>query len=275
VTSSAPKRRNDKPAAPARRGKRVAHRRGLLRLLPSPAAVGAVVLVAAGIGAVGIPPDAGSGMIEASAQTLDGTYAGTDAGTVSATTVSRTFDRQRTQRQVAAQAEQLQRALEAESTQVEKRANQLKKNEKKKQREKKRKERQSKQWVLPVTGYHLSARFGESSGLWSSNHTGLDFAGPSGSKIVSVAAGTVKETGSSGAYGNRTIITLNDGTEIWYAHQSSIEVSPGQKVAPGDLIGYTGSTGNVTGPHLHLEVRPDGGDPVDPYDALVSHNVDP
>ena len=52
-------------------------------------------------------------------------------------------------------------------------------------------------------------------------------------------------------------------------------VTPGERVAPGQPIGYTGSTGNVTGPHLHLEVRPGGGDPVDPAAALREHNVNP
>ena len=49
----------------------------------------------------------------------------------------------------------------------------------------------------------------------------------------------------------------------------------GQQVAPGDVIGATGSTGNVTGPHLHLEVHPGGGGPADPYAALVAHGVTP
>ncbi|MCW2799329.1 MAG: hypothetical protein JWQ70_801 [Aeromicrobium sp.] len=140
------------------------------------------------------------------------------------------------------------------------------------------KELQKNQWVLPVTGYHLTARFGERSGLWATVHTGLDFAGPSGSTIVSVAAGTVKSTGYEGAFGNRTIITLLDGTDIWYCHQSRIAVKPGQKVGPGQVIGYTGSTGNVTGPHLHLEVHPNGGGEgtaIDPYPVLVQHGVRP
>lgn len=137
-------------------------------------------------------------------------------------------------------------------------------------------ERIRNQWVLPVVGYHLTARFGQGGGLWSSGrHTGLDFAGPSGTPIVAVAGGTVTSAGYEGAYGNRTIITLADGTEIWYCHQSSIQVTVGQKVAPSELIGHTGSTGNVTGPHLHLEVHPGGGDPVDPYAVLVSHDVTP
>lgn len=137
------------------------------------------------------------------------------------------------------------------------------------------KELQKNQWVLPVTGYHLTARFGQRSGLWATVHTGLDFAGPSGSTIVSVAAGTVKSTGYEGAYGNRTVITLLDGTDIWYCHQSRIAVKPGQKVGPGEVIGYTGSTGNVTGPHLHLEVHPGGGDAVDPFPVLVQHGIRP
>jgi len=130
-------------------------------------------------------------------------------------------------------------------------------------------------WVLPVTGYNLSARFGQRSGLWSTVHTGLDFAGPSGSTIVAVAGGTVVSADYEGAYGNRTVIQLDDGTTIWYCHQSRFGVKPGDKVGPGDVIGFTGSTGNVTGPHLHLEVHPGGGAAVDPYTALVEHGVTP
>ncbi|MGH3358613.1 MAG: M23 family metallopeptidase, partial [Nocardioidaceae bacterium] len=69
--------------------------------------------------------------------------------------------------------------------------------------------------------------------------------------------------------------TLEDGTEIWYCHQNAFAVSEGQVVAPGETIGEVGSTGNVTGPHLHLEVRPGGGEPVDPYAALQEHGVTP
>lgn len=131
-------------------------------------------------------------------------------------------------------------------------------------------------WVLPVVGYRLTARFGQSGGLWSSGmHTGLDFAGPSGSPISAVAGGVVTSAGYEGSYGNRTIITLPDGTEIWYCHQTSFSVSVGQQVAPGDPIGLTGATGNVTGPHLHLEVHPGGGAAVDPFTALVAHGVNP
>jgi murein DD-endopeptidase MepM/ murein hydrolase activator NlpD len=131
------------------------------------------------------------------------------------------------------------------------------------------------QWKLPTTGYHLTARFGMAGGLWSSNHTGLDFAAPSGTPIVAVANGVITKTGSAGAYGNQTIETLDDGTEIWYCHQSEIGVKVGQVVTGGQQIGRVGSTGNTTGPHLHLEVRPGGGDPVDPEPALAYHGVKP
>ncbi|MFC6344776.1 M23 family metallopeptidase, partial [Nocardioides hankookensis] len=131
------------------------------------------------------------------------------------------------------------------------------------------------QWQLPVSGYHLTARFGDYSGLWSHFHTGLDFAAPSGTEIHAVANGVVTSVGYDGAYGNKTVVTLDDGTELWYCHQTSYVVNVGDTVTGGQLIGYVGSTGNVTGPHLHLEVRPGGGDPVDPYAALVVHGLQP
>lgn len=130
-------------------------------------------------------------------------------------------------------------------------------------------------WVLPLSSYRLTGRFGESSYLWSTVHTGLDFAAPEGTPLVSIAAGTVTETGDAGSYGYRTIITLSNGTELWYAHQSTILVEAGEVVVPGQTIGEVGSTGNVTGPHLHLEVRPLGGDPVDPYSALLEQGIQP
>jgi murein DD-endopeptidase MepM/ murein hydrolase activator NlpD len=129
--------------------------------------------------------------------------------------------------------------------------------------------------VLPVSNYHLTARFGDVSGLWSSVHTGLDFATASGTPIRSIGDGVVIEAGYDGAYGNKTVVRLNDGTELWFCHQTSIAVSVGQKVSAGKVLGSVGSTGNVTGPHLHLEVHPHGGPPVDPYAALVARGLRP
>ena len=132
-------------------------------------------------------------------------------------------------------------------------------------------------WQLPVTRgtYHLTSRFGECSSLWSHCHTGLDFAAPSGTPIHAIAGGVVTSVGYDGSYGNKTVITLEDGTELWYCHQTAYAVSPGENVTAGQVIGSVGSTGNTTGPHVHIEVRPGAGDPVDPYTAMVAHGLKP
>jgi murein DD-endopeptidase MepM/ murein hydrolase activator NlpD len=92
---------------------------------------------------------------------------------------------------------------------------------------------------------------------------------------MAVAAGTITETAYSGDYGNRTIEQLPDGTVLWYCHQNEFGTAVGDKVKAGQVIGYVGSTGNVTGPHLHLEVHPNGGDAVDPFPVLVAHGLNP
>ncbi|HSV38729.1 MAG TPA: M23 family metallopeptidase [Nocardioidaceae bacterium] len=128
-------------------------------------------------------------------------------------------------------------------------------------------------WQLPLTSYNLSARFGECSPLWSNCHTGLDLSAPNGTPIHAVANGVVTEVGYDGSYGNKTVVVLEDGTEIWYCHQSAFGANVGETVVGGQTIGYVGSTGNTTGPHLHLEVHPGAGDAVDPYAALYAHGV--
>jgi murein DD-endopeptidase MepM/ murein hydrolase activator NlpD len=129
--------------------------------------------------------------------------------------------------------------------------------------------------VLPVSGYELTGRFGASSSLWSSTHTGLDFAAPEGADIRSVAGGVVTETGSDGAFGTKTVIRQAGGELLWYCHQSSVDVSVGDRVKAGEVIGAVGSTGNVTGPHLHLEVHSAGDDAVDPEDWLTDQGLRP
>jgi murein DD-endopeptidase MepM/ murein hydrolase activator NlpD len=131
------------------------------------------------------------------------------------------------------------------------------------------------QLELPVLHYRLTGRFGQVSGLWAHTHTGLDFAAPEGTPIRSVAAGVVVSTGYDGAYGNKTVVRLLDGTVLWYCHQDEIVVHPGERVSVGERVGYVGSTGNTTGPHLHLEVHPHGGPPVDPDSWLVEHHLHP
>ena len=132
-------------------------------------------------------------------------------------------------------------------------------------------------WILPVSGYHVTNTFGMVRSYYSSSHTGLDLACPSGTEIRAVANGVISELRYDGAYGNLTVLTLDDGTEIWYGHQTGYAsgLSTGDEVSQGDLIGYVGSTGNSTGPHLHIEVRPGAGDPVDPAPAFAVHGVTP
>ncbi|KDN85539.1 peptidase [Kitasatospora cheerisanensis KCTC 2395] len=111
---------------------------------------------------------------------------------------------------------------------------------------------------------------------WSSGyHTGIDFPVATGTSLKAVAAGTVVSAGNGGAYGNQVVIKLADGKYAQYAHLSSISVSAGQSVTAGQQIGLSGATGNVTGPHLHFEIRttPDYGSDIDPVAYLAAHGV--
>ena len=130
------------------------------------------------------------------------------------------------------------------------------------------------QWVLPVDDYNLTAEFGD-WGLWASYHTGLDFSADYGAPIKAMANGEITEVGYDGSYGNKVVITLDDGTELWFCHMSEYAATSGQEVRAGEVIGYIGNTGNTTGPHLHVEVRPGAGDPVDPYAAMLVHGLNP
>ncbi|MEU1074404.1 MULTISPECIES: M23 family metallopeptidase [unclassified Streptomyces] len=134
----------------------------------------------------------------------------------------------------------------------------------------------AKSYSLPVASYTITSTFGQAGSMWSSgHHTGLDFAAPTGTPLKAVHGGTVKSAGWSGSYGYRTVIELEDGSELWYCHQSSIAVGAGQKVSTGETIGRVGATGNVTGPHLHLEVHTPGGTGVDPMAWLQSKGLNP
>ncbi|MFF3395604.1 M23 family metallopeptidase [Streptomyces sp. NPDC002669] len=120
-------------------------------------------------------------------------------------------------------------------------------------------------YAVPTSSYTITSTYGQAGSMWSSgHHTGLDFAAPTGTPVKAVHGGTIKSAGWSGSYGYRTVLELEDGTEVWYCHQSSIGVSVGQKVATGETIGRVGATGNVTGPHLHLEIHTPDGTGVDP-----------
>ncbi|MDP5316297.1 transglycosylase family protein [Streptomyces poriferorum] len=113
-------------------------------------------------------------------------------------------------------------------------------------------------------------------GSWSSGyHTGVDFPVPTGTSVKAVGPGTVVSAGWGGAYGYQIVIRHSDGKYSQYAHLSSLLVRSGQHVGGGQRIARSGSTGNVTGPHLHFEIRtgPDYGSDVDPLVYLRAGGV--
>lgn len=111
--------------------------------------------------------------------------------------------------------------------------------------------------TIPVTGT-ISSRYGVSSRIRRSNHTGLDIAAITGTPIKVMADGVVTNASYSGSYGNLVKVDHGNGVETWYAHTSKMYVKKGQEVKAGDEIATVGSTGNSTGPHLHLEIRLNG-----------------
>lgn len=111
--------------------------------------------------------------------------------------------------------------------------------------------------VLPVNGM-ITSRYGVSSRIRSSTHTGLDIACPTGTPIKVTSKGKVTFAQYNGSYGNLVKVDHGNGVETWYAHCSKIYVKVGQEVKAGDVIAAVGSTGNSTGSHLHLEIRING-----------------
>ncbi|MCM3299313.1 M23 family metallopeptidase [Streptomyces pseudogriseolus] len=131
-------------------------------------------------------------------------------------------------------------------------------------------------FTSPVPGGGIGTAYKVAGSMWSSGyHTGVDFSVPTGTSLKAVGAGTVVSAGWGGAYGNQVVIQLNDGHYAQYAHLSSLSVSAGQTVSAGQQVGLSGATGNVTGPHLHFEIRttPDYGSDVDPISYLRSKGV--
>ncbi|MFD5073611.1 peptidoglycan DD-metalloendopeptidase family protein [Streptomyces sp. NPDC058371] len=131
-------------------------------------------------------------------------------------------------------------------------------------------------YTLPVQGATIGTSYKTAGSMWSSGyHTGVDFVVPTGTSIKSVAAGTVVSAGWGGAYGNEVIVRHADGQYSQYGHMSQLSVSTGQTVTGGQQLGLSGATGNVTGPHLHFEIRttPNYGSDVDPVAYLRAHGV--
>ena len=125
-------------------------------------------------------------------------------------------------------------------------------------------------YIWPTDG-NLTSDFGNRSvAVGSSNHKGIDIAGPVGTDVWAADGGTViyAQYWSGSGYGNIVMIEHDNGDITYYAHLDSISVQEGDEVAQGDIIGAMGATGNVSGSHLHFEVRPGGGEPANPLNYL-------
>jgi murein DD-endopeptidase MepM/ murein hydrolase activator NlpD len=118
-------------------------------------------------------------------------------------------------------------------------------------------------WIWPVNGT-LTSPFGY---RWGRMHEGIDISVPEGTPVRAAKPGTVILAAYTGGYGNYTCVDHGGGLSSCYAHQSSYAVSPGDQVAQGEVIGYSGNTGSSTGPHLHFEIRVNGS-AVDPLGYL-------
>ncbi|MEU8513203.1 M23 family metallopeptidase [Kitasatospora sp. NPDC048722] len=131
-------------------------------------------------------------------------------------------------------------------------------------------------WSAPVPGAPTSNPYGVPNSEYAAGyHTGVDFAIDPGTPLLAVGNATVVSAGWDGSYGKEVVLRLADGRFAQYAHLSSVEVSPGQRVSAAEEIGRSGSTGNSTGPHLHFEIRTSNryGAVINPIAYLASHGV--
>ncbi|MFJ4691020.1 M23 family metallopeptidase [Streptomyces sp. NPDC088766] len=131
-------------------------------------------------------------------------------------------------------------------------------------------------WTAPTRRFRLSAGYAARGSRWAHRHTGQDFAVPGGTPVYAVGPGTVRATTCGDGFGNQVVVRHPDGYFTQYAHLSRIDVRKGGRVAAGQRLGLAGATGNVTGPHLHFEVRitPYMGSAVSPLPWLRRKSVD-
>ncbi|MFF7788040.1 peptidoglycan DD-metalloendopeptidase family protein [Streptomyces sp. NPDC007991] len=237
-------------------------------------AAGVAALATTGvIGTVAAPAFAAEPSVEQTGLTPVVTMGGTVAQQIDAQAAA--------QRQAAEEAAAKKKAEEAARERAAEAAKEAKEAAEKAREAKERAAREAERkrlntFVPPISGSYISTGYQASSGLWSSgSHTGVDFHAATGTSVHAVGMGEVVEAGWGGSYGNQIVIKMNDGTYTQYGHLSSIGVSVGQKVTPGQQIGLSGATGNVTGPHLHFEARtsPEYGSDIDPVAYLRSHGV--
>lgn len=131
-------------------------------------------------------------------------------------------------------------------------------------------------WPCPSSTYVTSAFGMREHPLFGDErpHSGIDIAGSAGSEVMAADSGTVAVATYSSSYGNYVTIYHSNGDYTLYAHMSSLAVTAGQNVTQGDVIGYVGSTGWATGPHLHFEIRVNGST-VDPLSYFSNYTLAP
>ena len=127
-------------------------------------------------------------------------------------------------------------------------------------------------WPCPSSTYVTSAFGMREHPLFGDErpHSGIDISGSAGSEVLAADSGTVAVATYSSSYGNYVTIYHSNGDYTLYAHMSSLAVTAGQNVTQGDVIGYVGSTGWATGPHLHFEIRVNGST-VDPLSYFSNY----
>jgi murein DD-endopeptidase MepM/ murein hydrolase activator NlpD len=141
--------------------------------------------------------------------------------------------------------------------------------------------RVARQWQLnvrpslwPVYG-RLMSTYGSRSDPLSGEgafHSGVDLQANPGTPVRAAADGIVTHAAWSGGYGRLIVIDHGNGMQTWYGHLSRFYCVPGQDIRQGQVIGYSGSSGRATGPHLHYEVRV-GGTPINPYPYLTKTSI--
>jgi hypothetical protein len=249
------------PARSGGRGRRrtPARRSAMLTIaVPSACAMGVAAIAAASVGSMGDEPKSNATKLAAADTSLKEAAANSklDTQLAALSAEARDFgDRaSRTQERIDLKARQeAERKKRAEAAAL--------------------KERLRPKFALPVQQKGLSTYFGQSGVNWMALHTGIDFPVALGTPVMAATDGTVR-TDINRAYGNMVILTAPDGTETWYCHLSSAKIRSG-KVKAGDVIAYSGDTGNSTGPHLHFEVRPGGGAPINPLTWFQKHGLSP
>lgn len=131
-------------------------------------------------------------------------------------------------------------------------------------------------WPCPSSTYVTSAFGMREHPLFGDErpHSGIDISGSAGSEVLAADSGTIAVATYSSSYGNYVTIYHSNGDYTLYAHMSSLAVTAGQNVTQGDVIGYVGSTGWATGPHLHFEIRVNGST-VDPLSYFSNYTLAP